>query len=276
MMLNIMEDIFPNSPDTELLAQAIADQLKQRSHYYTTQELSWCVSGLGKRAAGGARDWSPPALTLNNEMIKALPKALRSGKESAWQISGASRAKQLFLTVDSIEDGDLFALVRVEGIKPGVQYEIGDNAMKVRRNYRTVKGDLVDVLNIGLGDLVYVELTLENLTGDRTQNVALVDRFGAGLEIENPRLNRDHVAGWVNNDSLWSTSYMNIRDDRIEFFGHLEQNKQVTVLYVLRAVIGGRFTTPPVVAEAMYDPRRFSRQEGAAISIKDPWDALTD
>ena len=65
-------------------------------------------------------------------------------------------------------------------------------------------------------------------------------------------------------------------DDRVELFGHLRGKATVTSMYVIRAVVGGRFTTPPVRAEAMYEPRIYSQHGGEDVVIFDPWDALTD
>ena len=276
MMLEIMEDLFPNNPQNEALAQTIADRLKSQSWYYTTQELSWCVSALGKRSAGGARNWSMPSLSLDGKIIKPLPRPNEKDKQTTWQVSGASGAKRFLITIDSIEGGDLFALMQVEGLKPGAPYELGDHSLQVRRQYRKADGSNVDPKNIRLGDVIYVELTLTNLTGEDIQNVALVDRFGAGLEIENPRLDREHIAEWVDADTLWETSYVNMRDDHVEIFGNLPGGKAVTAVYVLRAATGGKFTTPPVRAEVMYEPRQFSQQLGEPIRILDLWNTLTD
>ncbi len=276
LMLNIMEDLFPKSETNELLAQSIAKRLKQRSGYYTTQELAWCVSALGKRAAGGAKSWSEPILSIDGHVINPLPAPKKDSRMRSWQIAGASRARQFSLRVDSINDGRLYALVRVEGLKPGVPPVRADKYLKVRRRYLTADGKPVDTKHIHLGDLVYVELTLANLTNMGIQNVAVVDRFGAGLEIENPHLKRKHMASWINTTSIWKADYSNMRDDRIEIFGRLNPKETVTAVYILRATLGGKFSTPPLRAEVMYEPRQFSQQPGAPVTIIDAWGALTD
>lgn len=114
---------------------------------------------------------------------------------------------------------------------------------------------------------------LSNQSRSRVQNVAMVDRFGAGLEVENPRLNRGHVTDW-SGGTPWNLTYMNLRDDRVEFFGHLEPNQTVEVIYTLRAVTAGEFASPPVKAEAMYEPTQWSRSEGERLRVLDPWDAI--
>jgi len=40
-----------------------------------------------------------------------------------------------------------------------------------------------------------------------------------------------------------------------------------TVVYAVRATAAGRFTIPPVEAEAMYDPRIWARQPGRPSTL---------
>ena len=44
-----------------------------------------------------------------------------------------------------------------------------------------------------------------------------------------------------------------------------------TVVYAVRAVTAGRFTIPPVEAEAMYDPRIWAREGMGKVRIAGPW-----
>jgi len=67
-----------------------------------------------------------------------------------------------------------------------------------------------------------------------------------------------------------------MRDDRIQFFGTLKPGETVHSVYELRAVTGGEFASPPVKAEAMYEPRYWSATGGGQIRILDPWKAMTD
>jgi len=275
MQLDIMEELFANSPEAAPLAQAVADRLRgMGSYHYTTQELCWSISGLGRRVAQGAKSWSPPELSRNDKALKPLPRDRAKTKDATWQISGASGAKSFNLKVDQIEGGALFAMVTVEGMKPGVPYELGDHTLKVSREYKNAAGEKIAESNLKLGEVVYVDLTLQNLSKEEIQNVALVDRFGAGLEIENPRLNRERALDWTQN--LWEVDYMDMRDDRIQFFGTLKPGETVHSVYELRAVTGGEFASPPVKAEAMYEPRYWSATGGGQIRILDPWKAMTD
>src|SRR4029079_6525212 len=120
-----------------------------------------------------------------------------------------------------------------------------------------------DPSNIELGDLVYVELTLHNTSGERMSNIALVDRIPAGWEIENPRLGRsDATPEWVDADRIWEADHLDLRDDRGEGFGQLQKGEVRQVIYAVRAVTAGKFELPSAEAEAMYDPRSWARTRG--------------
>ncbi len=250
-----------------LAADKIAAKLQGQSRYFTTQELSWCVSALGKRVNNLASSFGTPVLYLDGKRMDASFGATTSGGFT-FEVSGASGYSSIAVDVPSIQGGSLFAVVNIEGIKPGVSYEYGNKGISADRKYYNAEGDLISLKDISFGDLVYVELSLKNLTGERIQNIALADRFPAGFEIENPRLNRLHTGNWFNEDMIWDIDYMNLRDDRIELFGHLDGSQEVKMYYVLRNVTAGTFTLPPVKAEAMYDPSVWSQKAGYGVVSK--------
>ncbi len=111
-----------------------------------------------------------------------------------------------------------------------------------------------------MGDVVYTIVTVQNTSPERQQNLALVDRLPAGFEIENPHLGRNSTITVVSEEDQWSIDSMNMRDDRVEYFGGLASGETRKVVYAVRAVTGGRFTVPPVEAEAMYDGNLWARQ----------------
>ena len=114
-------------------------------------------------------------------------------------------------------------------------------------------------------------------TGARLSNIALVDRLPAGWEIENPRLGRSEATPeWLDDEALWAADHMDLRDDRIEVFGHLENREQRKVVYAVRAVTAGDFQLPPAEAEAMYEPRHWARAGGGTASVRGPWEGAEE
>jgi hypothetical protein len=125
--------------------------------------------------------------------------------------------------------------------------------------------------SLKLGDVVFVEVEVENKTGAAIQNIALVDRLPAGFEIENPRLGRGSRPDWVKDEDLWAVDFMNMRDDHLEAFGALPAGETRKVVYTVRVVTSGKFTVPPIEAGAMYDSTLWARDKGGTAVVSGPW-----
>jgi len=276
MALNVFQDLFGSDAAGEPLAQLLADSLRRQSTDYSTQELSWGVSGLGKRVASQPSSFGAAALAANGKAVPAAPPP-RGAKKSdkTWALARASEYASLSVEVPKVDSGRLFLILSSEGVRQGGDYRLGGEGLQVHRAYRTIGGGGLDLSGSShkLGDLVFVELEVKNTRHERITNIALVDRFPAGWEIENPRLGRGVETNWVDGEELWALDYMNVRDDRLEVFGSLNAGESRKVVYALRAVTAGKFTIPPVEAEAMYDPRVWARAAGGTVVIGGPWKA---
>ncbi|MET0403592.1 MAG: MG2 domain-containing protein [Cystobacter sp.] len=277
LMLSTFQDLFKNDPAGEPLAQRVAEALQQdRSEYYTTQELVWGITGLGKRVAGAASSFSPPVLTENGKEVapQAAPASdKKRASDTTWALVRASERKGLTLKVAEKDQGKLYLVLSSDGVRANGVYRTGGEGLSLSRQYRNLDGAVVDVKGAGmnLAELVYVEVTLKNTSGERIQNIALVDRLPAGWEIENARLGRGGSVDWSSAESQWAADYVNLRDDRVEVFGSLNAGESKTVVYAVRAVTSGTFSLPPVEAEAMYDPRIWARDAGGSVRVAGPW-----
>jgi uncharacterized protein YfaS (alpha-2-macroglobulin family) len=272
-MLSTFQDLFGDDAAGEPLAQRVAEALKlERSSYYTTQELVWGITGLGKRVAGAASTFTPPVLTADGKEV-AVQQSKARASDRTWALVRASERKGLNLKVPEKGDGKLYLVLASEGVRADGQYRTGGEGLTLKRRYRGLEGNELDVKggSVKLADLVYVELELKNTSGERIQNIALVDRLPAGWEIENARLGRGGKVEWASADEQWTADYVNIRDDRVEVFGSLAAGESKRVVYAVRAVTSGKFTLPPVEAEAMYDPRIWAREAGGSVEVSGPW-----
>ena len=280
-MLSTFQDLFGADPAGEPLAQRVAEALKdQRSAHYTTQELVWGITGLGKRVAGAASSFTPPVLTADGKEVAVQAAAAKKGAQRAsdrtWALVRASERKGLSLKVPEKGEGKLYLVLASEGVRADGQYRTGGEGLRLTRTYHDLEGTELGVKggSVNLADLIYVQVRIQNTTGERIQNIALVDRLPAGWEIENARLGRGGSVEWASAEEQWGADYVNIRDDRVEVFGALEAGESKTVVYAVRAVTSGKFTLPPVEAEAMYDPRIWARDPGATVEVTGPWEGL--
>ena len=275
-MLSTFQDLFGADPAGEALANQVAQALQgQSSGWYTTQELVWGITGLGKRVSGAAANFTPPTLMADGKevasQVKADPKTARAS-DRTWALARASERQGLTLDLKDKAEGKLYLIVNSDGVRAGGQPKVGGQGLALSRVYRKLDGTTIDPgASVSLADMVYVEVEIRNNTGERVQNIALVDRLPAGWEIENARLGRGGSVEWVNTDALWAADYVNIRDDRMEVFGTLERGEVKKVVYAVRAVTAGKFTLPPVEAEAMYEPRIWARDAGREVEVAGPW-----
>ncbi len=270
LVLSIFFDLFKNSPEGEPLAQAIGRHLAEKtSSHYTTQEITWGVTGLGKWIQGKASTFGVPELTANGKKLTpgTVPK---SGNDRTWALYRASEYGALDLNLPKV-DGKVFAVISTEGVRANSKPRTGGAGLKVTRTFRKLDGTELAVDDHRLGDLIYTEIVLKNETGRKLSNLALVDRFAGGFEVENPRLNRGQTPEWVNAEDLWQAEFMNVRDDRIEIFGGLNPGEEVRFVYAVRAVTSGKFVAPGPSVEGMYEPEVWAAETPSRITVQGPW-----
>lgn len=272
LMLSTFEDLFRGDSAGEPLAQLVAQSLTRPSGWYNTQELVWGVTGLGKRVGNVPGRFSVPKLVAAGKEVPLKTKGDQATPDRAWTLARASEYASLELTASKIE-GRVFAILSSQGVRANAKWKTGGEGLTVKRRYRALDGKELDVVHapMDLAQLAFVEIEVSNTSGERVQNLALVDRLPAGWEIENPRLGRGQKVDWVEDDALWQLDYLNVRDDRLEAFGALERGQTKKIVYAVRAVTSGSFTLPPVEVEAMYDPRLWARDDGGHVEIRGPW-----
>lgn len=266
--LSVYQDLF-GAEGAEVLARRVGKGLESRtSRGYSTQELVWGITGLGKRVDEQTGELLNGTLWVDGRVVD--PES-DEALARTWTVNRASERGQLQLEVDVDPEANLYLVVRSEGLKAGGEVRVVQQGLRVDRELLGADGAPLDLERHRLGELVFVRVSIDNLTSDPIANVALVDRLPAGWEIENPRLGAGGDADWIDADLSWTADHMNLRDDRVEVFGTLQGGESREVVYQVRAVSAGTFTLPPVEAEAMYDPALKARQPGGTITVRSPW-----
>jgi uncharacterized repeat protein (TIGR01451 family) len=240
--------------------------------YYNTQELVWGITGLGKWVnAVAGKGVGAGKLTADGQVINPRASKVKT-TDKTWSLQRASEYKSLTLDVPDSANG-MWLVISSEGVRPNATYKTGGNGLEISRSYH--KLDSTEIApsagTLQLGDLVFVEIDIENTSSVVIQNIALVDRLPAGFEIENPRLGRTTKPDWVKDEDMWNVDFMNMRDDRIEAFGALVPHQSKKIVYTVRAVTAGKFAIPPIEASAMYDPTLWAREKADTAVIGGPW-----
>ena len=138
-----------------------------------------------------------------------LPPGIKRS-DRTWELPRAGEYERLTVAVPSKGEGKLWLILVSEGVRESDGAPYGGEGLKLARRWLDAAGNEIGgaaaggastLSGVKLGDLVYVELTLHNTSGERMSNIALVDRIPAGWEIENPRL-----GGAMRRRSGWTRS----------------------------------------------------------------------
>jgi uncharacterized protein YfaS (alpha-2-macroglobulin family) len=129
-----------------------------------------------------------------------------------------------------------------------------DHGIKIRRRYLSEQGKPLAASRVQTGDLILVELVIESASAQ--QNLVVEDLLPAGLEIENPRLKTTTTRADQAADPRpeMDDTRIDVRDDRMIFYGDLPSGGVARHVYAARAVVPGLFILPPSRVESMYDP----------------------
>lgn len=272
LMLAVHEELFPQDPGAEPLARLVASGVAASgSRGWTTQELSWAVTGLGKRSAGLGVGGAPASLWANGRALTGAEVATGL-PDRRFQLTRASEYPDLAIDVTDPGSGPLQVILDSTGVRPDAPWKLGGQGLAVSRRFVNDLGGTLDLANLPLGAVVHVVTTVSNTTGVPMRNVALVDRLAAGWEIENPRLGQGADQAWVTELNLWDAEHLDLRDQALSLYGTLPAGAAVDVVYALRATTGGVFTLPPVEVGAMYDPDLWGRGAGAVVTVKGGWE----
>lgn len=271
MMLNTFYELFGADAKGEALMQLVGRSLSERaSYWYTTQELVWGITALGKWSKGNAVSFGKAELLVNNSSFAAI-KSGGKRPDMTWSLMRASEYDSMILKLDKKPEGKLYLVVSSEGVKTTPDLTYGGEGLGLTRKYFNAEGQALSLSDIELGDVIYSQLRITNKTSSTIENVAVVDRFPAGWEVENSNLNGETVPQALLADA-WGSEHMNVRDDRIEAFNTLNANQSATITVALRATSAGVFTAPSANAEAMYDPSKWARERPIEMKILGPWE----
>lgn len=263
MALALHQELFGVGPGAGAeLAALVGDALSgQDGRRYTTQELGWGMTGLGK--------WLSATAPVGDVELRIGGTRARPASEETpgtWLLADQVGADVI---ARSSAPGR-YAVVATRGVLRGPPAAGGAGLSLSRALLRTDGTPLDGPLD--LGDLAYVVLTVRNTSGRRLDEIALVDRVPAGWEIENPRLGGQDRPEWVDPSGLWPVEHLDRRDDRLEAFGDLDAGASAQVIFAIRAVTAGQFTRPPARAEAMYAPEVWARTDAVPARVRGPWD----
>lgn len=258
IILDVLAEVNENHPSIPILVSNLSNAASQRKRWGTTQENAFAFLALGKILKKKMEGDYIGTVTLNDKHFADFDSTTPSIrlKDNDWD--GA----QVKIAIEG--EGSCYYYWSAFGIRRDSFIEEYDRDLEVRRRYLNQDGNPYES-EFQHGDLVIAEVTVKALTSN-LENVVVVDMLPAGFEIENARLASRAGIPWLKTQDF-KPDYVDIRDDRLIFFGTFSRQRERKFHYALRAVTRGDFTLPPVSAEAMYDPAKSSVAGSGKIKV---------
>jgi uncharacterized protein YfaS (alpha-2-macroglobulin family) len=225
-------------------------------------------------------------LAVNAYAAAAAQSAAGKIEASAIDRSGASKMielpKQLVLSSFALPTDSAKLKLNSGGDLPlfyswaesGYEMEAPDAAiskgMEIIHDILNDKGEVITEAKVG--DELTVRVRVRALDRSSIQQVALVDILPGGMEpVLSAPSDEDEpdTPIWrrrLGGNSTWAIDYADIREDRVIFYGNVNNN-MTEVTYKVRATNVGDLVVPPAYGEAMYERRIFGRSKGASFKI---------
>ena len=253
IVLNILLETDLNNPNIPRYMEYLS-KIYRSNQWYSTQDDAFTLLAFGKAARIAAAAKVEGTATVGTRSL-----AYKGGSQ---EFDIEPYGQRVTLSVQGT--GRVYYAIVTEGIRTDGGVRIEDKNLQLRRTLFDRSGNQVSPLTIRQNDLLVVRLTLLSSV-NQLDNVAITDLLPAGFEIENPRITESTVYPFTKGAAV--PEYMDVRDDRINFYTTFRGSKEKVFYYAIRAVTAGSFQYPAVVAEAMYDGNYYSASGAGLIRI---------
>jgi uncharacterized protein YfaS (alpha-2-macroglobulin family) len=139
------------------------------------------------------------------------------------------------------------------------------NKIEVFREYRNEKHEVITTIPLDGKVDVYVSVRAIDTP---VSNVAITDLIPGGFEADISPKGLGSRKSLVQDSGTWSPDYIDVREDRLIFFGSIGSDAQ-TFVYRLKPTNRGKFAVPPLYAEGMYDRSIQAQSLGSTFTIED-------
>lgn len=237
-----------------LMANKLAKQMSS-SEWMSTQTTGYCLYAMSKFAkSNGTKGIEIQFSTNGKSQVVTTMKSI--AERDLVVKSGANGIR-----IKNNKNNTLFVRVLNTGILPiGQEQEIQSN-LSANVVFKNRKGVVINVSKINQGTEFIAEVTVKNQKNEYVENVALTQILPSGFEIVNTRFTdygdaTDNIA-----------DYIDIRDDRTNFYFGLKANETKTFRILLNASYLGTYYLPGLQCEAMYDHAFLARTKGFWVEV---------
>lgn len=244
--------------DDKTKAFQTANTLAKRlsgEYYMSTQTTAYSLYAMSKFAIKNGSKGVNCSLTFNGKSEKLT--TTKSVLEKELVVNQGNYSVNL----KNIGNATLYVRVLNSGVLPmGQEREMMKN-LSAQVSYKTRNGATVSLSNVKQGTEIVAQVTVRNNATEPIQNVALTQIFPSGFEIVNSRFT--DFGSFAENKA----DYIDIRDDRTQFYFGLSRGESKTFTVLLNASYLGSYYLPGIQCEAMYDDNYIFRNKGQWIVI---------
>jgi len=243
------------------LMKVITKKFENR-RWFSTQELNFTLLALSK-------------FYLNSGFTQSdIPFIVKiEGEEKEYMLSDyllEIEASDLFgkeIEIKSNSDAPLFVYLYESGIPMEDIVKTEKKGLSLTRSFFDEDGNTISVDSQDQGKSFWIVYHVESDTRENIEEIALSSMFPAGWEIINPRMSEEDLPTWIRQLNPSTAEYMDIRDDRVNWFFDLYGNSRKFVIEV-NPTFKGDYVMPPVNLEAMYSPDYYSRIKSGKVVVK--------
>jgi uncharacterized protein YfaS (alpha-2-macroglobulin family) len=240
------------------LLRTVAARLSQDS-WYSTQTTAYSLIAIAQYCG---QNKSGNKLIFNYQ--SGATKADVNSASYIWQAGLAVNGGKVLLKNNGVNT--LYVRLIQRGQPSSgldVKTFIDPQIMQLRIGYFTMGGKPIDPTSLKQGTDFVAQVNIKNPgRRGRYDNLALTQIFPSGWEILNTRM--------LNNDEVFKSSpsdYRDIRDDRVNTYFSLTENREVTYYVMLNAAYAGHYYLPAVYCEAMYNNSINSLIKGQWVDV---------
>ncbi len=239
--------------------QALAKEWNARS-WWSTQESAFALLAFSalkdKHGSGDVEvQWSASGKTQ-----KVLVKSNKPVKLDLTSLGSAE------VSVESL-NGVVFAELQTKGLPLEDNVKTENKGLVVERALFSQGGERISASQIKQGEAFWISFWVKSLAPTRLENLALSSILPSSFEISNERLNEYNRPSWMTGLGTSTPDYMDIRDDRINWFFSLNPGEIKTFVVQIHPSYAGEFRWPGLVLEAMYSPDYFARIAGERVNV---------
>jgi len=223
--------------------------------WMSTQTTAYCLYAMSKFAQNNGSKGIDITYTKNGKASQ-----LATAKTFADRSLNIQTGKN-GITVKNNKNNTVYVRVLNTGILPVGTEQPYQSNLSAGVVFKNRKGEIINVAKIAQGTEFIAEVTVKNQRNERVENVALSQILPSGFEIVNTRFTDYGDA--TNNVA----NYIDIRDDRTNFYFGLKANEVKTFRVLLNASYLGAYYLPGLQCEAMYDHSYLARTKGQWVEV---------